>query len=114
MLDSIDHRGPDGRGAWIERHVTLGHQQLQSTPESQFDSQPLRQGDLAITADARIDNRDELLEVLSPTTPPSQTPDSHLILAAYRERGEACVSHLISSFAFGPTVDRCHPDLRSP
>ena len=33
MLSTISHRGPDGSGVWYGDGVTLGHQQLQSTPD---------------------------------------------------------------------------------
>ena len=66
MIDSITHRGPDGSGVWTDGSVGLGHQMLWTTPESLHEKLPLtnKSGDLTITADARIDNRDELIQPL--------------------------------------------------
>ncbi|ESP90004.1 asparagine synthase [Candidatus Halobonum tyrrellensis G22] len=100
MLDAIDHRGPDGRGAWCDDAVALGHQQLRTTPESAFDDQPYREDGLVVVSDARLDNRGELLETLDVPDPGHPIPDSRLLLAAYREWGDACVDHLIGAFAF--------------
>jgi len=100
MLDRIDHRGPDGRGAWHDGRVSLGHQHLASTPEGAFDDQPVCDGDLVVTADARLDNRPELLDELSVGDEPAKTPDSQLLLEAYRKWGDACVEQFAGSFAF--------------
>jgi len=100
MLDRIDHRGPDGRGAWHDGRVSLGHQHLASTPEGAFDDQPVCDGDLVVTADARLDNRPELLDELSVGDEPAKTPDSQLLLEAYRTWGDACVEQFAGSFAF--------------
>ncbi|WP_123538513.1 asparagine synthase-related protein [Halosimplex salinum] len=99
-LDTLDHRGPDGQDAWLDDRVGLGHQQLRTTPEGRFDDQPSRDRGLVVSADARIDNRDELLETLRIVDPPGQVPDSQLLAAAYREWGEHCVDHLVGAFAF--------------
>lgn len=99
-LDRIDHRGPDGRGAWRDGPVGLGHQQLRSTPEARVDDQPHRDGDLVVTGDTRLDNRDELFRALDVPSGGEPTPDSHLLLDAYREWGTACVDHLVGAFAF--------------
>lgn len=100
MLDSIDHRGPDGRGAWVDDDVALGHQQLQSTPQGAFDDQPARDGALVVTADARLDNREALLDECSISRDPERVPDSQLLLAAYRRWGRQCPDRLDGSFAF--------------
>ena len=64
---------------------------LQVTPESLAERLPagIRVAPhLVITADARIDNRDELFDALGAPTPGrSQTPDSSLILLAYERWG---------------------------
>ncbi|MBC7813258.1 MAG: lasso peptide isopeptide bond-forming cyclase [Burkholderiales bacterium] len=91
--------GPDDAGVWREGSVALGHRMLWNTPESLHEKLPLRNaaGNVTLTADARIDNRDELLPVLGL---PSDTTDSAVILAAYEKWGEDCVEHLLGDFAF--------------
>jgi asparagine synthase (glutamine-hydrolysing) len=100
MLNTIDHRGPDGRDTWFDDRVALGHQQLRSTPESQFDEQPYREDGLVVAGDFRIDNRDELLAQLSFSVPVDRIPDSHILLRAYQRWGSECVDHLVGAFAF--------------
>jgi asparagine synthase (glutamine-hydrolysing) len=103
MLQSLAHRGPDGGGLWNEGAVGLGHQMLHTTPESLHEELPFvhRSGDLVITADARIDNRDELLRLLDFSgRPKAEVADSELILAAYERWGEDCPEKLIGDFAF--------------
>jgi asparagine synthase (glutamine-hydrolysing) len=54
---------------------------------------------LTLTADARLDNRQELLDALAADL--SGTPgDADLILAAYLKWGERCPEHLLGDFAF--------------
>lgn len=103
MVESIAHRGPDGLGVWSEGGVGLGHRMLWTTPESLRERLPLvDQGcDLAITADARIDNRDELVAALGlDSGPREELSDSELILRAYEHWGERCPERLLGDFAF--------------
>lgn len=53
---------------------------------------------LTLVADARLDNRSELLTALDP--PSSAPSDAELILAAWRRWGAACAGHLLGDFAF--------------
>ncbi|HLK51573.1 MAG TPA: lasso peptide isopeptide bond-forming cyclase [Bryobacteraceae bacterium] len=102
MLHAIRHRGPDGSGVWRDGSVGFGHCALHITPESLCERLPAAtaESDLAITADARIDNRAELLGDLEVRAQSGAVTDSDLILAAYRKWGEACVDRLIGDFAF--------------
>jgi len=102
MIDRLAHRGPDGSGTWHRGPVGLGHCMLWTTPESLHEQLPLVSDDdrCAITADARIDNRDELITGLRLVTPPAEITDSQLILHAYERWGEHCVDHLLGDFAF--------------
>ncbi|MDS0261447.1 asparagine synthase (glutamine-hydrolyzing) [Haloarcula sp. S1CR25-12] len=100
MQGAMDHRGPDGSDSWDGDGVALGHQHLRSTPEGRYDSQPCRDGDTVVVADARLDNRPELLSELQLSSPPERIPDSELLLAAYRQWGTGCVSRLAGAFAF--------------
>ena len=53
---------------------------------------------LSITANARIDGREDLIAKLP--RPPQTKDDAELILLAYETWGEDCVKHLIGDFAF--------------
>ena len=102
MVDALAHRGPDGTDTWQAGPVGLGHCMLWTTPESLHEHLPLTSDDgmLTITADARIDNRDELISDLDLSQQEGILPDSSLILFAYQRWGESCVDHLLGDFAF--------------
>jgi asparagine synthase (glutamine-hydrolysing) len=103
MMRSLAHRGPDGSNIWSEGAVGLGHQMLWTTIESLREVLPLanRREDVVVTADARIDNREELINLLGLERGLSESiSDSELILAAYEEWGEGCVERLLGDFAF--------------
>ena len=103
MLSAIYFRGPDGQGTWINGAVGLGHCILRTTPESVYETQPFvnTRKDLVITADARIDNRDELVSSLNLRGRQSLLlSDSELILAAYEKWGEQCAAKLLGDFSF--------------
>ncbi|MFZ3216979.1 MAG: asparagine synthase-related protein [Candidatus Acidiferrales bacterium] len=108
LLQSLAHflgyRGPDGRETWSDGAVGFGHTMLRSTRESQIERQPASfDGQLWITADARIDCREELekkLEQQGHGAPVRATTDSALILRAFAAWGAECVQHLRGDFAF--------------
>lgn len=103
MNGAMKHRGPDGSGLFTEDMIGLGHLAAHITPESVYENLPLALCDRGpvITADARIDNRDELFERLGiHGTERERTPDGQLILAAYQAWGEDCPNHLVGEFAF--------------
>jgi asparagine synthase (glutamine-hydrolysing) len=103
MVDNLAHRGPDGAGAWSEGSVGLGHRMLWTTPQSLREKLPLVKGsrDLIITADARLDNREELIVALGlGGRPREEVADSELILGAYERWDERCPERLLGDFAF--------------
>lgn len=103
MTDVMAHRGPDDAGVWVDGPVGLGHRMLHTTPESLYERLPLtsRCGNYTITADARIDNRDELIPLLGLNDRPrAHIGDAEVILAAYRRWGERCPEQLLGDFAF--------------
>ena len=100
---TMAHRGPDAANVWSENAVGLGQLMLCSTKESLREPLPWEDSSsgLVITADARIDNRAELLAALSIDSEMAPTiPDSQLILLAFRKWDEACVDHLLGDFSF--------------
>jgi len=103
MVDTIAHRGPDGARVWSNGPVGLGHRMLHTTPESLHEQLPFtsRCGNYTITADARIDNRDELIQQLGLDDRPREyISDSAIVLAAYQRWGERCPEKLLGDFAF--------------
>lgn len=102
-VERMAHRGPDGIHTWINGPIGLGHCMLWTTPESLLEKLPAHnaRGGLVITADARIDNRDELIELLGwQGRSKEKITDSELILGAYETWREDCITRLIGDFAF--------------
>ena len=111
MSLTLAHRGRDGAGLWTEGSVGFGHRLLWTTPESVNERLPVTStnGDIVLTADARIDNRDELIDSLGLTNHASQEiTDSELILAAYEKWGEQSPKQLLGDFAFSLWDRRRH------
>ena len=103
MVETISHRGGDGSSVWTEGPIGLGHRMLHTTPESLHEKLPLVSDshDLTITADARIDNREELWTALGFSgSPHVEVADSQLILASYERWGERCPEKLLGDFSF--------------
>ncbi|MEM9264902.1 MAG: asparagine synthase-related protein [Cyanobacteria bacterium P01_F01_bin.13] len=103
MMAALEAYGPDGSHLWQEGSAALGHQMLHTTPESLHESVPWQDGltELVITADARLDNRDELFTALAiPPTVGRHVSDTQLILRAYIKWGDQSPQHLLGDFAF--------------
>ena len=103
MTDFMIYRGPDAQEIWSAGPVGFGHAMLRTTRESLKESQPLSlDGEIWITADARIDGREELIGKLESKVAADlgDVTDVELILRAYNVWGEGCLEHLIGDFAF--------------
>jgi asparagine synthase (glutamine-hydrolysing) len=103
MTLSLAHRGPDAAGVWTNGSVGLGHRMLWTTPESLHEPLPFisKNGHLVITADARIDNRAELIASLGLAQwSHGEITDSELILRAYEQWREDAPKRLRGDFAF--------------
>jgi len=103
MVRAMTDRGPDAQQVWVSGEVGLGHAMNRTTPESIGEEQPASlEGRFWISADVRLDNRDELARELDPTgwRALRQLPDARLILRAYRSWGRSCIDHLAGDFAF--------------
>jgi asparagine synthase (glutamine-hydrolysing) len=99
----LAHRGSDSVGLWTEGSLGLAHRLLWTTPESLHERLPMvsTNADIVLTADARIDNREELIDTLGLTDRPNdELSDSALLLAAYEKWGEGCPERLLGDFAF--------------
>ncbi len=110
MVRAMEKHGPDGSGCWHDESAGLGHQMMHVTPESLNEHLPFHDSDsqIAITSDARLDNREDLLQALG-ISPNSLIPDSKLILQAYKKWGTGCAERLVGEFAVAiwDGRDRC-------
>lgn len=91
--------GPSGRpivGTWwlapgdgVSRHVAL----------LSTEGPPANRGPIYACADARLDNRQELLALVTAGDATSRWTDAELIAALFEERGPACFSEFVGDFA---------------
>lgn len=103
LMQALEKYPADDVQVWHKGNVFLGCHAQWITPESIGEQLPLYdyERQLAITADAIIDNRDELFEKLQIDHPLRKImTDSELILLAYDKWGEQSPKHLIGDFAF--------------
>jgi asparagine synthase (glutamine-hydrolysing) len=95
MLAAAPYRGMDGIGSWFGDGVGMAQQLLRATGDEV--AAPIVDGELVVVADARIDNRQELLAALRDAR--RDATDAQLIAAAYRRWGASFAAHLLGDFA---------------
>jgi asparagine synthase (glutamine-hydrolysing) len=103
MTEHLAYRGPDAQDMWLDGQVGFGHTMLRTTFEQATERQPCSlDGQVWITADARVDGRQELKQKLETNgrNELKTATDVELILHAYHVWGEDCVDHLLGDFAF--------------
>lgn len=103
MTDLIRHRGPDGYGYYFGDHFAFGHRRLAIVDLSENGHQPMQYaaGKYVITYNGEVYNYLEIrseLEVLGCVF--QSHSDTEVILAAYRQWGEECVSRFNGMWAF--------------
>jgi asparagine synthase (glutamine-hydrolysing) len=100
VLDVIAHRGPDGRGTYIQENVGLGHVRLSIIDLSATANQPLHSSDdlLTIVFNGEIYNYRALREELAADYDFRTESDTEVILAAYSIWGmTACRASMVCS-----------------
>jgi asparagine synthase (glutamine-hydrolysing) len=103
MTDIIQHRGPDGEGLFVDRHIGLGHRRLSIIDLSPAGHQPMisRNQQLILSYNGEIYNFQELrLELESLGHQFRSRTDTEVVLNAWLEWGEACVHKFNGMFAF--------------
>jgi asparagine synthase (glutamine-hydrolysing) len=102
MCAALEHRGPDARGVFLDRHVGLGVQRLRVVDLVSGD-QPVRNedGSVVVVLNGEIYNFRELREDLLRRGHRFVTKgDTEVIVHLYEEFGVDCVRHLHGMFAF--------------
>lgn len=102
MMAAGAHRGPDGSHAVTAGSAALGHLALDTT-DPVGPRQPLLRSGICLSADIRLDNREELIALLQGhghQEVGSHSSDAELVLASYQCWGEECPAHLLGDFAF--------------
>lgn len=91
--------GPDGEGQICQGSVAILYRAFHTTNEAVNEVQPLTlPAGTILTFDGRLDNRQELIELLHWRNP-ALAADSYLVGAAYDAWGTACFSRLIGDWA---------------
>lgn len=111
MGGQISHRGRAGLFPWSRGSVGLlqAFNQIDPGFSARITITRLGNNRLVLVADARIDNRDDLLKSLDLNhRPAKEIDDHHLILEAYMRWGEDCPRRLVGDFAFALWDSRSH------
>jgi asparagine synthase (glutamine-hydrolysing) len=101
-LDSIESRGPDGRGIWQDELCHFGHLRLAIIDLSERASQPMLSFDqrYVIIFNGEIYNYQEIRTGIGGHYPWSTEGDTEVILAAYIRWGADCLHQFKGMFAF--------------
>ena len=110
MLQTIEHRGRDDEGVWTSeaigdegRRVCLGHRRLSIIDTSSAGHQPMLSSDgrFVLILNGEIYNYRELREqLISKGHSFGTQSDTEVLLVAWAEWGEDCLSRLNGMFAF--------------
>jgi asparagine synthase (glutamine-hydrolysing) len=103
MTATLRHRGPDADGLQLGEGFGLGHRRL-SIIDLEGGAQPMASpdGTCWVSYNGEIYNFRELRAQLAARGHAFTTrSDTEVLLAAYREWGDACVEHFLGMFAFG-------------
>jgi asparagine synthase (glutamine-hydrolysing) len=103
MTDTIAHRGPDGEGQYVDPPIGLGHRRLAIIDLSDAGSQPMAdtESQIFIIYNGEVYNFPELRKELEARGHRFRSAtDTEVVLNAYKEWGESCVTRFNGMFAF--------------
>ncbi len=103
MTESLKHRGPDGKGIFLENNIALGHRRLKILDLTEKGSQPMTTEDnsVVISYNGEIYNFKEIKEeLLKKGYPFESLTDTEVVLYAYKEWGIGCIKKFNGMFAF--------------
>jgi asparagine synthase (glutamine-hydrolysing) len=103
LTDAVKHRGPDGRGIWIENNVALGHRRLAILDLTSKGKQPMSYSNdrFWITLNGEIYNFIEIKDrLVKKGYGFASESDTEVILAAYQEWGEKMLDMFNGMWAF--------------
>lgn len=102
MTQTLEHRGPDGSGLWLDEHVALGHRRLAIIDLSEAGAQPMiGPSGSVITFNGEIYNYRELRADLEAAGEIFKSDsDTEVLLRLFEREGERCLDRLIGMFAF--------------
>lgn len=101
MTDTLQHRGPDGEGQYVDKSVSLGHRRLAIIDLSEKGKQPMIYKNYVLTFNGEIYNFEEVKELLLQKGHQFESEsDTEVILHAYEEWGVECLEYLNGMWAF--------------
>ena len=101
VASALGRYGPDRSDIVVSGPIGLVRALMRTTPEDHFDNQPLRGGGgVALAADLRLDDRDDVLTRIGITPQEAATwADSRVLLAAWEKLGDQIWPLLRGPFA---------------
>jgi asparagine synthase (glutamine-hydrolysing) len=105
MIDTLIHRGPDGKGTFINEEeigtVGLGHRRLSIIDLTETGTQPMNYNHLWITFNGEIYNYQSIRKELTQLGHKFYgNSDTEVILHAYEEWGVSCANRFNGMYAF--------------
>jgi asparagine synthase (glutamine-hydrolysing) len=101
VANALRAHGPDRSDISVSGNIGFVHVLMRMTPEDRADQQPYRaQSGSMITADLRLDNREDILSRIGLSNQDAMTwPDSRVLLSAWERLGDAIWPMLRGPFA---------------
>ena len=101
MNATVSHRGPDGRGIYLERNIGLGHSRLKVLDLSDRAKQPMMDADgcVAVSLNGEIYNYRQLKKELDKKYQFMSKSDTEVLVYGYKEWGTAVFDKLNGMFA---------------
>ncbi|NLB54926.1 MAG: asparagine synthase (glutamine-hydrolyzing), partial [Lentisphaerae bacterium] len=102
VVNEMFHRGPDQSGSYRDEHISLAHRRLSIIDLSENARQPLsnEDGTLRLVLDGEIYNYQALKSMLTAKGHIFKSnSDAEVVVHAYEEYAEECLSHLKGIFA---------------
>ena len=100
MMSALEMYGKDAQHSWQLENAAMARLLYRTTPEDEYDCQPLAANSLTLTFTGRIDNRDELAKALDITADRARLmADSDFAFAAFAKWREQSFSRLLGEFA---------------
>lgn len=102
MLDATAHRGPDGRGVFLEDRIALGHVRLSIIDVASTSNQPMfsKDGNLVVVFNGEIFNYQTLKEKYKSSYSFKTNSDTEVILAAYQNNPSGFLNEFEGMFSF--------------
>ena len=103
MTDCMKHRGPNARGYFTDRYVSLGHRRLSIIDLTKSGNQPMFNEDksIVITYNGEIFNFKEIKKDLQEKGHSfSSNTDTEVVIHAYEEYGTDCLKYFNGFFSF--------------